>query len=149
MSNHPLIARPVSDDQPQTYTYRELRIINGQSYYFYHLDDKALFNDDESKFASYLDTLTGLDFTPPNRFQVERRNLALQNWKCECEVCVGPPRSEPFVTVKDYKVIEGIRLVECRSSFGSQWLKEQLHRAESAGERRQDFFNDWCKPRSS
>jgi len=112
----PLIIRPVDGDQPRTYTYRELRIINGQSYYCYHMGDKALFKDDDPKFASYVDVLTGLDFTPSSakRFQIDRKKILEIDWSCKCEVCTSPPRTEPFVTVKDYKVVEGVRPVKCK-----------------------------------
>ncbi len=110
----PLIMRPVDDNQPRTYTYRELRIINGQSYYCYHMDDKALFKDDDPKFASYLDTLTGLDFTPPRRISIDTKKVLGFDWSCKCDICTNPPRTEPFVTVKDYKVVEGLRIVKCK-----------------------------------
>lgn len=116
MSHEPLpfIVRPITHEQPRTYQYREIRVINGVSYYFYHMHDPQLFKDPDAAFGSYIDTLSGLDFTPPSRrrWEIDRKKI-VQSWACKCEICTNPPRTETFVTVKDYKVVEGLRLVKC------------------------------------
>lgn len=35
----PFIVRPFNEEHPRTYQYREIRVINGVSYYFYHMHD--------------------------------------------------------------------------------------------------------------
>lgn len=124
----PMIIRPVSEDQPRTYTYRELRIVNGKSYYCYHFDDKALFKDDDAKFGSYVDVLSGLDFTPSSRkrWEIDRKKVMSQSWACKCEICTSPPRTESFVTVKDYKVVEGLRLVKCAGFMSNMSQRADL-----------------------
>lgn len=124
----PFIVRPVTDDQPKTDMHRELKVINGVSYYCYYPNDPESPKSDDSAFTSYVDALSGLPLSPPSqkRLSINRRKTPVMDWSCKCDVCTSPPRMEVFATVKDYKVVEGLRWVKClgHMSFISKQVEE-------------------------
>lgn len=124
----PFIVRPVTAEQPKTYKYRELKVFSGVSYYCYHNDDPELPKDDDSAFTNYVDALSGLPITQPSqkRLSINLRKMPVMDWSCKCDVCTSPPRLELFATVKDYKVVEGLRMVKClgHMSFISKQVEE-------------------------
>jgi hypothetical protein len=100
--------------------------------------------DDDKSYTDYLNALTSLEVCPAGRFSLNlTKNLGSHFFKCKCRVCTNPPEFESFYSIKDWKVVEGVRKAKCLGVFGNigdHWLTKQLATPPAS---RRDYFHEW------
>lgn len=100
--------------------------------------------DDDQKYTDYMKALTSLEACPAGRFSLNlTKDLGRDFFKCKCRVCTSPPEFESFYSIKDWKVVEGVRKAKCLGFFGNigdHWLAKQLATPPAS---RRDYFHEW------
>jgi len=132
----PFVVRPITYDIPEKdqkgYSRREEREIGGVKYYFYYMDDDKAFTDYMgilSKVGKVEDSEITQSLRPRLKLSRDLGDFASFRdfFKCKCQICTSPDQFETFYTAKDYKVVEGVRKVECKGILGGRGMSFFQH----------------------